>query len=154
MTTKTENACRLLARIPNNRQGRAALKCLRDSWNREGWRLRVLFSGPRKGWATPKADAHTFRVYADRLTQNNTQEWTWARERNREIGVLQAQVVHWRDLSAQQALDLGTASKRAAQWEQAGRDSQRQLNSIPKWVLYLVGVWHEARAILNDYRRA
>lgn len=71
----------LVARIQNNRSGRAALDVLRKSMNRDGYRLRVLFSGPRSPETgtvfsrTLRKDAKTFRVYLDRIGATTAQAW-------------------------------------------------------------------------------
>lgn len=173
---KTEpNACRLLARIPNNVVGRTALKALRQGWNRDGWRLRVLFSGPRErgAYGTVKKDAKVFRLYADR--NHTEQELAAQRHAYNEMYKARQQVAdlntalmgaqaqelaarkdaeHWAARFQAARAQHEQAEQRAAQWQQIARVAQSQLNSIPAWVLYLVGVWHEARAIFTERKGA
>jgi hypothetical protein len=77
----------LLARLPNNRKGRAALKTFREGANREGYRLRVLFSGPRKpgAYGTVKENAKVFRIYMDRIPSEYERKLAQDRRDNASI---------------------------------------------------------------------
>ena len=174
MTDKTPDACRLLARLPNNRQGRAALKVLRTHWNREGWRLRVLFSGPRTGWSTQKADAHTFRLYADRtgLTSYEKHAEQYRASERAERDALREKVRHLETalMGAEQNLRTATADfdlehvlavsheAQAQHWHRIAMSRQRQLNEIPAWILYAVAFYRDTRGqvalFLANLRRA
>jgi hypothetical protein len=178
--TKEADACRLLARIPNNRQGRAALACIRANWNREGYRLRVLFSGPRAphAYGTVKKNAKVFRLYADRTGQTAAEKYarqfaiereqlmmTVRNDRDRATAranaldkALMGAEANLRNLrvdmdgtmrSLEQAnVACNKAQNEAMKWHRMAMGAQEQLNFVPGWILWCVGFWTEARAIL------
>lgn len=178
-TDKTPDACRLLARLPNDRSGRAALKTLRAHWNRAGWKLRVKFSGKRSTrFGTRLEDANTFRLYADRLySPSEIQRTRAAQDEQRELRDLIASLTRDKhhlnaalrgattnaDALRKSLANTGDAVRHAAalfvavsdqrdHWQRVASSRQQQLNDIPGWILYAVAFCMHARAAWRQWR--
>lgn len=147
MTQQSKKPCVLVARLPNTRQGRAALAVLRKSVNRKAYKLRVLFSGPRSThWCTHREDAKVFRVYLDRKAGGQVSELRaevsrlhgllaiQREEVARLIRLLDNQREHaavWRDAA-------GGLAEKVKRWKERSIANEMRLALVPGWILQLV----------------
>ena len=64
------NAGKFLMRVPNNIEGINAIEYLKKNLNKDSYKIRIRYSGPRPAGTsqshTLKANATSIRVYAER----------------------------------------------------------------------------------------